>query len=74
MQTNELDVIKCNKCGQEIAHLERHEDYLKVNKSWGYFSDKDLQNHTFYLCETCYDHLIKDFVIPVEIKINNEAI
>jgi uncharacterized C2H2 Zn-finger protein len=74
MQTDRLNIVKCNRCGQDMPHEDNHGDYLKVNKSWGYFSNKDLQTHTFHLCEACYDDIIKDFIIPVEIKKNNEAI
>lgn len=42
------------------------EDGLFVVKEWGYFSEKDLQIHRFNLCEPCYDHLIQEFVVPVE--------
>lgn len=65
----------CNHCGQVIKDDGPiYEDFLKVEKKWGYFSDKDLEIHTFYLCECCYDQIIKNFKIPVAIKNNNEAI
>ena len=40
---NELDKIICNKCGREIKVIQgvAREDFLEVNKCWGYFSDKD---------------------------------
>ncbi|PKM50112.1 MAG: hypothetical protein CVV02_12685 [Firmicutes bacterium HGW-Firmicutes-7] len=66
--------VKCNQCGQVIQSVSAYEEYLEISKSWGYFSKKDLQTHTFQLCETCYDDLIKNFIIPIEVKKNNEAI
>ena len=37
------------------------EDFLEVNKRWGYFSNKDNQEDVFDLCENCYDELVASF-------------
>lgn len=61
--------IFCNKCGKLVGTEEsmtRHE-MLRVEKVWGYFSGKDGEKHAFDLCESCYDELTKDFMIPVEV-------
>ena len=62
---NELDKIICNKCGKEIKVIEgvAQEDYLEVNKRWGYFSNKDNKEDAFELCEDCYDELVASFKI-----------
>lgn len=66
--------IRCNQCGRQIVYgnqpngSEKPEDYLFVEKEWGFFSKKDLEVHTFCLCENCYDKLIKGFMIPVEVR------
>ncbi|PKM93381.1 MAG: hypothetical protein CVU84_16310 [Firmicutes bacterium HGW-Firmicutes-1] len=73
-ENKENNEIKCNQCGQVIQDTSAYEEYLEVSKSWGYFSNKDLQTHTFHLCESCYDGLIEKFIIPIDIKKNNEAI
>ena len=44
------------------------EEGLHVEKSWGYFSGKDGEIHSFDLCESCYDLLVQDFQIPPEKK------
>lgn len=44
------------------------EDTLSVQKRWGYFSEKDNEVHAFDLCEACYDELISNFRIPIEIE------
>lgn len=67
-------LVYCNQCGQVINGDGKHTDYLEVNKAWGYFSEKDLKIHSFDLCETCYDQMIRGFKIPIDIKNNNEAI
>ena len=36
--------------------------------SWGYFSKKDGETHSFDLCEECYDKWIGGFQIPVGIQ------
>lgn len=59
--------IYCNCCGKmlQIGQGEQREDCLKVEKEWGYFSAKDRELHTFYVCEACYDAWIRTFQIPV---------
>lgn len=64
--------VYCNQCGQAID--KKREDFLEINKSWGYFSNKDLENHKFCVCEKCYDKIVKCFKIPVDIKNNIEAL
>lgn len=63
----ELDKIICNKCGREIEVIRgvAQEDYLAVEKRWGYFSDKDNQEDAFDLCEDCYDELVASFKIKL---------
>ena len=63
-------IIYCNMCGKEINRQDGIPtgDGLHVEKHWGYFSKKDGEIHTFDLCETCYDQLTDQFVIPTEIQ------
>lgn len=58
-----LSEVYCNKCGKLIYSddMRQKVDYIKIIKEWGYFSDKDMETHSFELCEECYDHLIKTF-------------
>lgn len=71
---NDKHEVFCNKCGQAILNNNGYGDYLNISKSWGYFSNKDLQTHIFNLCESCYDDIVKEFIIPIDIKKTNEAI
>ena len=32
----------------------------------GYFSKRDLEVHEFAICESCYEKMIDQFVIPVK--------
>ena len=66
-ETKELDKIICNKCGKEIEVIRgvAQEDYLTVEKRWGYFSNKDNQEDVFDLCEDCYDELVASFKIKL---------
>lgn len=50
------------------------EDVLKVEKEWGYFSEKDTKRHMFHVCEQCYDALIQTFALPVTITDENEIV
>ena len=59
----------CNMCGKKIKEngLER-EDFLQMEKTWGYFSEKDGEKHTIILCETCYDLWIKSLKIAPDVE------
>lgn len=59
--------IVCNNCGHtvDVAGGLPKEEFLKVDKQWGYFSGKDGQIHQFDLCEQCYDRLLAGFLFPV---------
>lgn len=62
----------CNGCGKEIN--TQVQDFLKIQKAWGYFSQKDLEIHEFCLCEECYDRIISDLKIPVKIVEETEVL
>lgn len=66
----ETEKVFCNQCGKEIRKQGEMfaEDYLCVEKRWGYFSKKDNEVHRFELCEDCYDKLCASFRIPVDIE------
>lgn len=75
-RTQTVEKIYCNLCGKEIC-VENgivREGVLSVDMSWGYFSEKDGQVHSFDLCEECYDKLVKNFVLPPEIVRQKEMI
>jgi len=57
----------CNQCGKtiEITNGLAREDYVRITKSWGYFSEKDGRRDTFCLCESCYDEITSGFVLPI---------
>ncbi len=68
-ETKEVKKIVCNKCGKEISVVNGHarEGVFSVDQTWGYFSEKDGERHSFDLCESCYDELLDSFLIPAEI-------
>lgn len=66
---SEKHIIRCNACGKEQAVSTEgiQEEFLKIQKTWGYFSEKDGEVHRFSLCEACYDRIRRQFKLPVEI-------
>jgi Fe2+ or Zn2+ uptake regulation protein len=62
--------LYCNSCGKllKVENGILKEDAFEATKEWGYFSERDMEVHHFNLCEECYDKLISQFQIPVEIK------
>ena len=69
-ETKEIKKIICNKCGRQIKVVNGRpeEGVFSVDHTWGYFSEKDGERHSFDLCESCYDELLKTFLIPAEIE------
>lgn len=69
-------VIRCNCCGKtlKVENGILKEDAFEATKEWGYFSERDLEIHHFNLCEECYDKLISEFKIPVDIRKKMEAL
>lgn len=67
IERNEKTKIICNRCGRNILYSGTvlQEDILKVEKDWGYFSQKDGIRHKWNMCEACYDEFIKGFVVPI---------
>ena len=72
----EIDKISCNCCGKELL-LENNilkEGCFHVDYSFGYFSKKDGTKHQWDLCEECYDKMVKNFAIPVDVIDENEFV
>ena len=63
-----IDKVSCNRCGKQIIDTNSSHDFLHIDKHWGYESKKDFEQHTFDLCEDCYDEIIKNFKIPIKNK------
>ncbi|MCD7744970.1 MAG: hypothetical protein LUI13_06795 [Lachnospiraceae bacterium] len=67
---NEQKIVRCNNCGKTILCEDDVllEGALFVEQEWGYFSRKDGECHSFCLCEDCYDTIVRNFAIPVEVE------
>lgn len=68
--------IICNKCGKKIRNTgsQTGEDFLHVEKTWGYFSEKDGVKQSFNLCESCCDELLREFMLPARSEEARELI
>lgn len=70
----QLDRVICNGCGKKLA-VDRgivREGAIGIQHVWDYFSEKDGEIHHFDLCEECYDRIVGEFKIPVEIEEQTE--
>lgn len=67
--------LQCNNCGRELKTENGIlvEDAFVASKEWGYFSKKDLQVHSFVLCEKCCDRIAAGFRIPVTVTEKREV-
>ena len=67
----EKNIKICHCCGRAIGQ----EDYLNIEKVWGYFSKgKDGQKHEINICEDCYDRWIQGFKKAPEVTEMTELI
>jgi hypothetical protein len=67
---NKTGIYCCNGCGKKIKTEQDIvlEGVLQVETTWGYFSRKDGETHSFTLCEECYDQIIKKFAVPAAVE------
>lgn len=72
-EIKEISKMICNQCGKEIPVMngQPREGVFSADVTWGYFSEKDGERHSFELCEECYDALLKGFRIPADIEDNH---
>ncbi len=63
----QLMEVTCNRCGRKmrVENGILKEGCYRGNALFGYFSHKDGTRQLFDLCETCYDTVTNEFVIPV---------
>ncbi|WP_394523218.1 hypothetical protein [Lacrimispora sp. JR3] len=66
----QLETVVCNCCGKKIIVSEgvAREGVISINHGWDFFSEKDGEIHHFDLCENCYDAMVMEFKIPVEVE------
>ncbi|MDD5945915.1 MAG: hypothetical protein PUD43_09405 [Clostridia bacterium] len=57
----ETDVIVCDACKKEIKRNKfgEFDDFYRIDKTWGYHSDKDGRHDCYDICEECYDKMLK---------------
>lgn len=57
----------CNCCGKEIRMKQDTgialEDFVAIDKIWGYFSEKDGIRQKMNICEACFDGWVQSFAI-----------
>lgn len=60
----------CNCCGKEIQFKQDTgialEDFVSIDKIWGYFSDKDGFRQKMNICENCFDSWVSGFAVAPE--------
>lgn len=73
-QTNELKQVVCNCCGRalKVEHGMVKEGACHLETEFGYFSGKDMEIHSFDLCEACYDRITAGFAVPVQVEEKTE--
>lgn len=75
-KNGQLYSIVCNMCGKKLIVKDgiTREGAVMFDHNWDYFSEKDGETHHFDLCESCYDEIIAQFRIPVDVEEQIEMI
>ena len=60
----------CNCCGRVLEQ----EEYINIEKQWGYFSDRDGTIQRGKICEECFERIAKTFKIPLEEELLTELL
>lgn len=68
--TNQLTTAVCNCCGRPLTIKNGilMEGICSIDNTWGYFSNKDLEHHSFDLCEDCYDKITSHFTFKPSVE------
>ena len=55
--------VICNCCGKEIEKNAHgyFEDYIHIEKKWGYTSDNDGREDVADICEKCWRNITENF-------------
>lgn len=75
-QNGQLETLICNSCGKRMVVEEGivREGVISVDHVWDFFSEKDGEVHHFDLCEACYDDMINQFRIAVDVEEQTELL
>ena len=60
----------CNSKGRVLEQ----EEYINIEKQWGYFSDRDGTIQRGKICEKCFERIAKTFKIPLEEELLTELL
>ena len=63
IKTEVVTEIICNCCKKSIDTAKN--DFIHIEKEWGYFSNKDGKKQEVDLCEKCWDKITEGFKISV---------
>lgn len=69
-ENRQLETVLCNMCGKKLIVMNGilREGAVMFDHTWDYFSEKDGEVHHFDLCEACYDELVAQFNLPVDVE------
>ncbi|MCL2593775.1 MAG: hypothetical protein FWD82_10500 [Defluviitaleaceae bacterium] len=65
MEIIKTEKVVCNMCGCDMENTAHcgSEEYISIEKCWGYSSRYDGECHRIDLCQCCYEEIIKTFKI-----------
>ncbi len=75
-RNGDLETVICNGCGKKLIVKDGilREGVLRLDHAWDFFSEKDGEVHHMDLCEDCYDQIVRNLRIPVEIEESTELL
>ena len=62
--------VVCNCCGRQLTTDENgyFEDFIHLEKEWGYFSGQDGVREEADICEDCWKQMKKMFRVSTEVE------
>ncbi|MDR1531495.1 MAG: hypothetical protein LBS62_04805 [Clostridiales bacterium] len=65
-EAEKLHTVVCNMCGQEVSanQFGYLDEYLSIEKFWGFGSPYDGDCHTIDICMSCYEKFVNTCKIP----------
>lgn len=64
-----VEDITCDRCEKSTKdEFNMNYEFARIAATWGYGSKKDGEKHEIFLCEKCYDFIIKEMGIDPKIE------
>ena len=67
-EVEELEDVTCDVCGISCIKGQCGPEYVRIDKIWGFDSNKDGEIHKAEICEECWDRIVRTMEIRVQVS------